>query len=149
MEQGTVDRFTRHGVVLSNGKELEFDAVVFATGFENIREGLRPILGDKVTDDLATVWGLDERGELRTTFRHTGHERLWVFAGGIQQSRFHSRPFAVMIKAIEKGLLNADISRKLKPSEFLRTDFDFAPPLPAQPQDGDAHLHDVDGGVGA
>ena len=97
-----------------------------------------------MTDGLATVWGLDEGGELRTTFRHTGHPRLWAFAGGIQQCRFHSRGFAVMIKAIEQGLLDADISVKRKPSEFWRTEFDFPPP-----QEQPAYLHDVDGGVGA
>ena len=122
---------------------MDVDAVVFATGFANMRESFRPILGDEVTDGLATVWGLDEGGELRTTFRHTGHPRLWAFAGGIQQSRYHSRPFAVMIKAIERGLLSADISVKRKPSEFWRTEFDFPPPQDA------AYLHDVDGGVGA
>lgn len=143
VKRGSIARFTSHGVVLEDGTEMEVDAVVFATGFANMRESFRPILGDEVTDGLATVWGLDEGGELRTTFRHTGHPRLWAFAGGIQQSRYHSRPFAVMIKAIERGLLSADISVKRKPSEFWRTEFDFPPPQDA------AYLHDVDGGVGA
>ena len=141
VRHGTISRFTRHGVVLDDGTEMAVDAVVFATGFQNMRETFRPILGDEITDGLATVWGLDETGELRTSFRHTGHERLWAFTGGIQQSRFHSRPVAVMIKAIERGLLSADISVKLKPTEFWRKDFDFVPPLPSHPQE-------VDGGVG-
>jgi cation diffusion facilitator CzcD-associated flavoprotein CzcO len=143
VRRGSIARFTKHGVVLDDGSEMDVDAVVFSTGFANMRESFRPVLGDKVTDGLATVWGLDEKGELRTTFRHTGHPRLWAFTGGIQQSRFHSRPFAVMIKAIESGLLSADISVELKPSEFWRTEFDFAPPPDVE------YLHDVDGGVGA
>jgi cation diffusion facilitator CzcD-associated flavoprotein CzcO len=143
VQRGCIERFTRHGVVFDDGTEMDVDAVVFSTGFENMRETFRPILGDDVTDGLATVWGMDEKGELRTTFRHTGHPRLWAFTGGIQQSRFHSRPVAVMIKAIEAGLVSADISVKLKASEFWRTEFDFAPPPDAE------YLHDVDGGVGA
>lgn len=141
IKRGSIDHFTATGVVFDDGSEMEVDAVVFATGFDNMRESFRPILGDEVTDGLATVWGLDESGELRTSFRHTGHPRLWTFAGGIQQSRYHSRPFAVMIKAIEEGLLDADISVKLKPSEVRRTGFDF-PPV------DERYLH-FDGGVGA
>jgi cation diffusion facilitator CzcD-associated flavoprotein CzcO len=83
MKRGSVARFSPHGVVLDDGTEMAVDAVVFATGFANMRESFRPILGDEVTDGLATVWGLDEGGELRTTFRHTGHPRLWDFTGGI------------------------------------------------------------------
>jgi cation diffusion facilitator CzcD-associated flavoprotein CzcO len=143
VKRGSIERFTQHGVVLDDGTEMDVDAVVFATGFANMRESFRPILGDEVTDGLATVWGMDEGGELRTSFRHIGHPRLWAFAGGIQQSRYHSRPFAVMIKAIECGLLSADISVQRKPSEFWRTEYDFAPPQDA------GYLHDVDGGVGA
>ncbi|WP_157474163.1 hypothetical protein [Parafrankia sp. EUN1f] len=45
--------------------------------------------------------------------------------------------------AIELGLVSADISVKLKASEFRRTEFDFAPPPDVD------HLHDVDGAVGA
>jgi putative flavoprotein involved in K+ transport len=141
VKRGSIERFTPSGVVLDDGTQMDVDAVVFATGFENMRESFRPILGDEVTDGLATVWGLDERGELRTSFRHIGHPRLFAFAGGIQQSRFHSRPFAVMIKAIEVGLLDADISVRRKPSEVWRTEFDF-PPL------DESYLH-VDGAVGA
>jgi putative flavoprotein involved in K+ transport len=143
VRRGSIERFTKHGVVLDDGTEMDVDAVVFATGFTNMRESFRPILGDEVTDGLATVWGMDEKGELRTSFRHIGHPRLWAFTGGIQQSRFHSRPFAVMIKAIEAGLLDADISVRLKPSEFWRTEFDFAAPPDAE------YLHDVDGALGA
>lgn len=141
VKRGSIERFTPTGVVLDDGTQMDVDAVVFATGFANMRESFRPILGDETTDGLATVWGLDEKGELRTTFRHIGHPRLWAFTGGIQQSRFHSRPFAVMIKAIELGLLSPDISVKHKPSEVWRTEFDF-PPI------DESYLH-VDGAVGA
>lgn len=128
VEHGTIDRFTEAGVVLDDGTELELDAVVFATGFANMRESIKPILGEEVADDkVATVWGLDEGGELRTTFRHSGHPRLWIFAGGIQQSRFHSRPVAVMMRAIERGVVSDQISVKLKPSENLLGDFGYRP----------------------
>jgi cation diffusion facilitator CzcD-associated flavoprotein CzcO len=120
---GSIARFTSQGVVLHDGTALEADAVIFATGFANMREGFRQLLGAGVTDDVATVWGLDEGGELRTTFRHSGHERLWVFAGNIGQCRYYSRPVAVMIKAIERGLLDANVSVEHRASDFLREDF--------------------------
>jgi hypothetical protein len=55
------------------------------------------------------VWGLDDAGELRTTFRHCGHERLWFVAGGFRDARFFSRGVALMIVAMEDGLLDARI----------------------------------------
>lgn len=115
--------FTPSGVIYGDGTEDAADIVVFATGFQNMRESFRPILGDDVTDSIATVWGLDETGEVRTTFRHTGHPRLWVFAGGVGPCRFHSRQVATMIQAVSEGLLDADISVRLKPTEYQRTEF--------------------------
>lgn len=128
LAHGSIARFTETGVVLEDGTEIEVDAVVFATGFANMRESFKPVLGDEfVEENVASVWGLDESGELRTTFRHSGHERLWVFAGGVQQSRFHSRPVAVMIKAVERGVLDPEISVKLKASEVVGGDFTYRP----------------------
>lgn len=115
--------FTPSGVIYGDGTEDAADIVVFSTGYQNMRESFRPILGDEVTDSIATVWGLDETGEVRTTFRHTGHPRLWVFAGGVGPSRFHSRQVATMLQAINEGLLDADISVRLKPTENHRTEF--------------------------
>jgi cation diffusion facilitator CzcD-associated flavoprotein CzcO len=110
LQRGEIDHFTETGVVYKDGTEEQADIVVFSTGYTNMREAARPVVGDEVTDSLGLVWGLDDQGELRTTFRHSGHPKLWFMAGGFQQSRVHSRHLALMMKAIDEGLLDPKVS---------------------------------------
>jgi pyridine nucleotide-disulfide oxidoreductase len=104
LKHGAVTRFTADGVVYSDGTEAAADIVVFATGFPNMREAVRPMVGDAVADGLSTVWGFDEQGEINGVFRPTGHHRLWYMAGGFQQSRWGSKLLGLQIKAAEEGL---------------------------------------------
>ena len=104
LQHGEVARFTATGVVYSDGTEAQADIVVFATGWPNMRDTIRPIVGDEVADGLTTVWGLDDQGEIKGVFRPSGHPRLWFMAGGFQQSRYGSKLLALQIKAVEEGL---------------------------------------------
>ncbi|WP_216892303.1 flavin-containing monooxygenase [Nocardia alni] len=117
MQPGEIARFTPTGVVYTDGTEEEADIVVLCTGYTNVRESVRPILGDEVTDQLATVWNIDERGEVRTAMRHSGHEKLWFVANGLRISRILGKPLALMIKAIDEGLLDPRISVEKKAAE--------------------------------
>ncbi|KAK2804743.1 hypothetical protein FQN50_006481 [Emmonsiellopsis sp. PD_5] len=65
--KGGVERFESDGLVLAdgNGTKLQADIVVFATGYENMRNSARRIVGDEVADKLSDAWGLDEEGELK------------------------------------------------------------------------------------
>lgn len=56
--------FTSNSVVLADGRELEADIVVLATGFDNMRTTARKVLGDTVADRCNDVWDLDEEGEV-------------------------------------------------------------------------------------
>jgi putative flavoprotein involved in K+ transport len=114
LQKGEIDHFTETGVVYTDGTAEEADIVVFSTGYTNMREAARPIVGDAVTDQLSPVWGLDETGELRTTFRHSGHEKLWFMAGGFQQSRVHSKHLAMLIKAMDEGIIDPSINVEKK-----------------------------------
>jgi hypothetical protein len=60
-----IKEFTPHTLILADGKELEADMVVLATGFDNMRMTVRKVLGDKVADRCKDVWDLDEEGEVR------------------------------------------------------------------------------------
>lgn len=60
-----IREFTPHFLILADGKELEADMVVLATGFDNMRTTVRKVLGDKVADRCKDVWDLDEEGEVR------------------------------------------------------------------------------------
>jgi cation diffusion facilitator CzcD-associated flavoprotein CzcO len=117
VQEGEITRLTRTGVVYSDGTEAPADVVVLCTGYTNVRESVRPILGDEVTEGLATVWNVDARGEVRTSMRHSGHEKLWFVANGLRIGRFLTKPVALMIKAIDEGLLDPHISVEKKSPE--------------------------------
>ncbi|KAL9097304.1 MAG: hypothetical protein Q9165_000731 [Trypethelium subeluteriae] len=57
--------FEENSLVLADGRELEADVVVLATGFDNMRTSIRRVLGNEVADRCQDAWGLDGEGELR------------------------------------------------------------------------------------
>ncbi|TKX18302.1 pyridine nucleotide-disulfide oxidoreductase-like protein 7 [Elsinoe australis] len=57
---GGIAAFEAGGLVLADGRKLEADVVVLATGFDNMRTTLRKKLGDKVADRAKDEWGLNE-----------------------------------------------------------------------------------------
>lgn len=58
--------FDEHSLLLNDGSKLNADLVVLATGYDNMRESVRLVLGDKVADRCKDVWNLDEEGEIKT-----------------------------------------------------------------------------------
>lgn len=56
--------FESDGLVLADGRKLEADIVVLATGFDNMRTTLRKALGDTIADRCKDVWDLDAEGEV-------------------------------------------------------------------------------------
>lgn len=107
VKQGTeIERFTPHGVVFADGTEMDVDVVVFATGWRNMRDTARQLLGDKVADAVSSeVGGLDEEGELRLQWRRSGHENLWFMPGAVFEARQWSPYVALQIKAIEENII--------------------------------------------
>lgn len=104
VEQGFVERFTKDKVILSGGRERQFDLVVFATGFSNTIDSVRATLGDKIADQCGPIWGVDEEGEMRSAYKESGCPNLWIFAGYLPFSRFHSKRLAIRIKALLEGV---------------------------------------------
>ncbi|TCD67151.1 hypothetical protein EIP91_000436 [Steccherinum ochraceum] len=109
--------FSKTGLVFEDGTHLEADAVIFATGFTNIRDCSRKIFGDEVIDRTGPVYGLDAEGELRGSYRPTGHPGLWFGTGDFYNSRFMSKQLAIQIKTIEIGLIHKSSSREAVPSD--------------------------------
>ncbi|WP_433504868.1 flavin-containing monooxygenase [Pseudonocardia halophobica] len=105
LQRGEIAEFTETGVIYSDGTKEAADVVVFATGWSNMREMTRPIIGDEAADKVTPVWGLDEFGELRGTFRQSGHPKLWYVAGAIGMVRAHSKYVALQILGVETGAL--------------------------------------------
>ncbi|KAI0375522.1 FAD/NAD-P-binding domain-containing protein [Pilatotrama ljubarskyi] len=101
-------RFTETGLVLSDESELPADLVVFATGFVQMRESNAEVLGHEVIKKTEEVYGLDEEGEIKGSYRPSGHPGLWFATGDFFISRFLSKPLALQIKAIQLGILEHD-----------------------------------------
>lgn len=101
VRSGTIGRIDGDRVILSDESELDADLIVACTGYSSMTEGVRDLLGDEVTDRLPQAWHLDKRGELGTSFRASGHDRLWFCAGGFRDARIYSKLLAMRIATIE------------------------------------------------
>ncbi|KAL4928911.1 flavin-containing monooxygenase [Aspergillus undulatus] len=100
-----ISAFDETGVLLADGSRLAADIVVLATGYENMHESVRRVLGDKVAERCKPVWELDEEGELRTIWRPSGHPGFWFMAGALALCRVYSKFVALQIAATELGLV--------------------------------------------
>jgi cation diffusion facilitator CzcD-associated flavoprotein CzcO len=56
--------FEPDSLILADGRKLDADIVVLATGYDNMRTTLRKVMGDTVADRALDVWDLDEEGEV-------------------------------------------------------------------------------------
>lgn len=116
--------YTATGLLFSDGKTVDTDAVVWCTGFadRNVRDTAASILGgdditaaavdneenDKtdrllgpcdVAARLDATWGLDGEGEIRGMWkRHLRMENYWIMGGFAQPQRWYSRVLAQQIK---------------------------------------------------
>jgi cation diffusion facilitator CzcD-associated flavoprotein CzcO len=106
------DRFVAEGLRMKDGSLVPFDLVVLATGFQNMQESIRAMLGDKIADRVGPVWGFDEDYNMRNIWKRTGQEGFWVMGGAILEARLNSRFLALEIKASLEGLIPQSISRE-------------------------------------
>lgn len=108
LAQGSgVAEFTPTGVRLEDGRELEADLVVLATGYLNMRETARRILGDSVADKCPQVLGIGEDGEIGGLYRRTGHPGFWFMGGPLAWVRIYSKHLALQITADHAGVLDS------------------------------------------
>lgn len=107
VESGYIDHFTSDTVVLNGDREQKYDVVVMATGFTNVKDNIRRILGDTIGDQLTQIWGIDGEGELYGAWRDCGVPRLWLQVGTLMQARYYARIVALRIKAELEGLAPA------------------------------------------
>ncbi|KKY27207.1 putative flavin-containing monooxygenase [Phaeomoniella chlamydospora] len=100
-----IQGFEKDGIVLADGRKLEADIVVLATGYDNMRTSVRKVLGDAVADRCKDVWNLDDEGEVNAMWRPSGHPRFWFMGGSLALCRLYSKFLALQIKATEEGLI--------------------------------------------
>jgi len=99
-----VSRFPESGVMYSDGTEEAADSVILATGYGSVREVIGLLFGDEVRERCTEVWGVDEQGEMRSVWRPTGQEGLWVMGGNLLRVRQYARLLATQLKASVLGL---------------------------------------------
>jgi putative flavoprotein involved in K+ transport len=114
LESGVdVVRLTENAVVLSNGKELPADLVVYATGYGSMNGWAADLISPEVADKVGKVWGLGSdtkkdpgpwEGELRNMWKPTQQEALWFHGGNLHQSRHYSLYLALQLKARMEGI---------------------------------------------
>ena len=106
IKQGVgVEHLTADSAVFTDGSSLPADMVVVATGYKNMKENVRNLLGDEVAERVGEAWGFDQQGELRNMWKRTAQEGFWFMGGSWAQSRNYSKYLAMQIKAIEEGIL--------------------------------------------
>lgn len=94
-------------VVFGDGSTLEVDLIVFATGYEQFWNHIRPALGTAAAK-IDKAYGRAADNEYANTWRRSAQPGLWFGTGFIRMARFYTRFMAVLIKAIEEGVEPAD-----------------------------------------
>ncbi len=99
------ERFVSEGLLMKDGTIRPLDLVVLATGFRNMQEGIRELMGDEVADKVGSIWGFDQDWQMKGMWRRTPQDGFWVMGGALIDARLNSRYLAIEIKADLLGLL--------------------------------------------
>jgi cation diffusion facilitator CzcD-associated flavoprotein CzcO len=94
-------------VVFTDGSEIDADLILFATGYEQLWDHIRPALGP-AAEKIAKVYGRAEDGEYANVWRPSAQPGLWFGTGFVGMARFHSKFMTLLIKAIEEGIAPVD-----------------------------------------
>ncbi|MDB9889926.1 NAD(P)/FAD-dependent oxidoreductase [Alphaproteobacteria bacterium] len=100
-----VDRFTDHGMVMKDGRKIDADIVVVATGYKPQEYLVSKLFGDEVAARIGPIWGFGDGMELRNMYCQTKQPGLWFIAGSFAQCRIYSKYLALQIKALEEGII--------------------------------------------
>ncbi|MEO3416486.1 NAD(P)/FAD-dependent oxidoreductase [Roseovarius sp. CAU 1744] len=113
LERGQVVELDSTGVILDNGKHLDADLVVYATGYNSMNGWVADLMGQDMADRLGKCWGLGSdttkdpgpwEGEQRNMWKPTQVEGLWMHGGNLHQSRHYSQFLSLQLKARMEGL---------------------------------------------
>ncbi|KAI0074816.1 FAD/NAD(P)-binding domain-containing protein [Panus rudis PR-1116 ss-1] len=108
-----IEKFTKTGLRLEDGTELDADIVLYATGFTDVSEPVRALVPSHIAEKIPTIWGINDEGENRAIWRELGTPGLWFMTGNFAWSRFFSKHLALQIKAKQQGLFGERYSAPL------------------------------------
>ena len=96
---------TPQGLRMQDGRSLQADLIVLATGYKGQGHLVETLFGADVAQRLGPVWGFDaQTQELRNMWARTAQPGLWFTAGAFSQCRIYSKILALQIKAAEIGV---------------------------------------------
>ena len=101
---------------MADGSLVEADVVVLATGYKNLLEGIRRLLGDTVADCVGPVWGFDENYAPQNMYQRTGQPGFWIMGGSLVETRPYSKHLALQIRAELSGLMPREPLIESRPS---------------------------------
>jgi thioredoxin reductase len=99
------EAFVGDGARLRDGRILQADLVVLATGYQGPQALVRKLFGGAIAERVGPIWGFGEHQELRNMFQRTPQPGLWLIAGSFAQCRIYSKYLALQILASELGML--------------------------------------------
>jgi len=108
-----VERLTETSIVLEDGRELEADLIVYATGYGSMNGWAADLISQDVADKVGKCWGLGSsttkdpgpwEGEQRNMWKPTRQEALWFHGGNLHQSRHYSQYLSLQLKARQEGI---------------------------------------------
>ncbi|MBR26453.1 MAG: monooxygenase [Rhodobacteraceae bacterium] len=85
------------GARLSDGRRVEAELVVLATGYRGLESLLPDLFGEAVAARVGQVWGFDADQELANMWTRTPQPGLWFSGGAFSQVRMFSRHLARQI----------------------------------------------------
>jgi cation diffusion facilitator CzcD-associated flavoprotein CzcO len=108
LQFSNLDRFTHEGLRMKDGSVIACDAVVLATGFQNMQENIRKLLGSDIAERIGPIWGFDRNYIMRNVWQATAQQGFWVMGGAFIDARLFSRFLAIQIIASLNGLFPPD-----------------------------------------
>jgi len=100
-----IDQFTDHGMVMKDGRKIDADIVIMATGYKPQEYLVSKLFGDEIAARIGPIWGFGDGMELRNMYCQTEQPGLWFIAGSFAQCRIYSKYLALQIKALEEGII--------------------------------------------
>ncbi|KHN99847.1 Pyridine nucleotide-disulfide oxidoreductase, FAD/NAD(P)-binding domain protein [Metarhizium album ARSEF 1941] len=100
-----LESFYDRGIELADGRKLESDVIVLATGWERNGNVVERLLGKDLANQVnSREWGhLDEESERKGWWRPSGVSGIWCMSGAISSARQFSKVLALQIDAVERG----------------------------------------------
>ena len=100
-----IDQFADHGMVMKDGRKIDADIIIMATGYKPQEYLVSKLFGDTIAARIGPIWGFGDGMELRNMYCQTGQPGLWFIAGSFAQCRIYSKYLALQIKALEEGII--------------------------------------------